>query len=320
MNTDIRLSIGFWEHPKTVKLERRLGLSAVRSLQILWMWAAQNRPNGSLSGMDTDDIEIAAKWYGEPTALFDALTSLGWIDKNDETYALHDWADHNPWQAESESRAGKARLSRLARDFPDAAKYLSDNGRAAITEDEYQAIRSNNGRTTVVQKIANDRSTPFQCLSNTSPKPKIKKNPPKPPCGGDGGNREEKNKTGNTLPELQEAVAAYTPNPELRKAFEDFRVMRERIRKPMTGRALRNIFAELDRLSPSDDAGKIAILDQSITQSWQGIFPLKDNGNARASPGYASPAQRRLDANKEAGRKAKQLLFGKEGENAATGL
>ena len=59
MNTDIRLSIGFWQHPKTRKTAKRLGLEGVRSLQILWLWAAINRPDGILSGMDWEDRECS---------------------------------------------------------------------------------------------------------------------------------------------------------------------------------------------------------------------------------------------------------------------
>ena len=62
MNSDIRLSIGFLDHPKTVKLQRQLGEAGVLSLLRLWLWAAQNRPSGILIGMDEDDIEIAARW------------------------------------------------------------------------------------------------------------------------------------------------------------------------------------------------------------------------------------------------------------------
>ena len=39
MNTDIRLSVGFWQHPKTKKTVRRLGLEGIRSLQVLWLWS-----------------------------------------------------------------------------------------------------------------------------------------------------------------------------------------------------------------------------------------------------------------------------------------
>ncbi|WP_297672191.1 hypothetical protein [uncultured Desulfovibrio sp.] len=114
MNTDIRLSVGFWQHPKTKKLARRLGLEAVRSLQILWLWAAQNRPDGNLSGMDWEDIELAADWQGEEQAFFTACLGA-WIDEIDGGYVLHDWAEHNPWQAEAEARSDAARKAALAR-------------------------------------------------------------------------------------------------------------------------------------------------------------------------------------------------------------
>lgn len=47
---DIRLSVHFPDHPKTIKLDRRLGFQGVRSLLSLWAWAAQTRPDGNLGG------------------------------------------------------------------------------------------------------------------------------------------------------------------------------------------------------------------------------------------------------------------------------
>ncbi len=98
MNTDIRLSVEFWDHPKTVKLERRLGLQGVKSLQILWLWAAQNRPTGILSSMDEKDIEKISRWEGFPGALTNELVNLHWLDLNLETgeYSIHNWIIHNP--------------------------------------------------------------------------------------------------------------------------------------------------------------------------------------------------------------------------------
>ena len=81
MNSDIRLSIGFFDHPKIIKLERQLGLEGVVALMRLWLWAAQNRPSGALSGMDDEDIAIAARWNGEATAFKDVVTRLKLLDK-----------------------------------------------------------------------------------------------------------------------------------------------------------------------------------------------------------------------------------------------
>ena len=108
--SDIRISVEFWEHPKTVKLERRLGLIAVKALTMLWMWAAQNRPNGDLSGLDDESIEISAKWNGtEP--LLPVLVELRWIDGDPGSRFLHDWKDHNSWAASSEKRSDAGRLN-----------------------------------------------------------------------------------------------------------------------------------------------------------------------------------------------------------------
>ena len=72
MNSDIRLSVGFFDHPKIIKLERQLGLEGVTALLRLWLWAAQNRPSGILSGMDGEDIESppdGRAFKGSSTAL-----------------------------------------------------------------------------------------------------------------------------------------------------------------------------------------------------------------------------------------------------------
>ena len=114
MNTDIRLSVGFWQHPKTKKTVKRLGLEGIRSLQILWLWAAQNRSDGNLCGMDEEEIELAADWQGEE-GLFIATCRSMWIDQTPEGYSLHDWAAHNPWQAEAEARSEAAKKAAAAR-------------------------------------------------------------------------------------------------------------------------------------------------------------------------------------------------------------
>ena len=110
--------------------------------------------------------------------------------------------------------------------------------------------------------------------------------PPHPPLGGErneeapptspAAKRKARNPTGNSLPELRQGIADYTASEPLRKTLEEFRLMRERIRKPMTGQALRLLFRELDKLAGSDDALKISILEQSILNSWQGVFTLKE--------------------------------------------
>ena len=72
---------------------------------------------------------------------------------------------------------------------------------------------------------------------------------------------------------FDDAIVAYTQNEELRTTIVDFIKMRKLIKAPMTDRALKGIFKELDKLGQSDEE-KIAILEQSIERSWRGVFAI----------------------------------------------
>lgn len=76
-----------------------------------------------------------------------------------------------------------------------------------------------------------------------------------------------------------EQIAEYTQNEDLQNALKAFLQMRSFIKKPMTEYALKLMLKKLDEIGNTDDT-KIAILNQSITNNWQGIFPLKD-GNTK---------------------------------------
>lgn len=72
-----------------------------------------------------------------------------------------------------------------------------------------------------------------------------------------------------------EQIAEYTQNEELQNALKAFTQMRSFIKKPMTEYALKLMLKKLDEMGNTDNT-KIAILNQSITHNWQGIFPLKN--------------------------------------------
>ena len=142
MNSDIRLNSGFWQHPKTVKLIKRLGLEGVRSLQMLWCWTAVNRCSGVLTGMDADDVEVAAAWYGDAGLFVDTCLALRWLDMRDDgIYAVHDWREHNGYAANDDIRSDKARFKRLCRENPDVAKMLKENGTIAVSAEQYQTLK-----------------------------------------------------------------------------------------------------------------------------------------------------------------------------------
>lgn len=85
-------------------------------------------------------------------------------------------------------------------------------------------------------------------------------------------NKKERKRTSKSY---DEQITEYTVNEELQNALKAFVQMRSFIKKPMTEYALKLMLKKLDELG-NDDMTKTAILNQSITHNWQGIFPLKD--------------------------------------------
>ena len=111
--TDARISTGLPAHPKTRKLMRRLGPAGPWALVCLFLWARDNRPDGDLSGLSDEDIELAANWDGDEGALVAALVEVRFVDGEEGSRAVHDWVDHQPWSAGSESRSERARWRAL---------------------------------------------------------------------------------------------------------------------------------------------------------------------------------------------------------------
>ena len=61
-----------------------------------------------------------------------------------------------------------------------------------------------------------------------------------------------------------------------KEEFEEYKKMRQKIKKPMTDRAIELAVKKLDTLK-SEGYDPQQVLEQSILNSWQGLFPLKDD-------------------------------------------
>jgi hypothetical protein len=91
-----------------------------------------------------------------------------------------------------------------------------------------------------------------------------------------GENREGKKKKASPFEE-------YTSNESLLIALNDFLDMRKKIKAPMTDKAINLMLGKLDKLSNTDDE-KIDILNQSIMNSWKGLFPIKNQPQKQSQP------------------------------------
>lgn len=130
MNLDIRLSLDFFVHPKTVKLQRACGIEGVHCLLRLWCWAANYRPKGNLDGVDPEDIEIAVNWNGNDGEFVSALIKYGFLEQTENGYCLHDWLEHQGYASKSEERheiAQKAAQARWEKEHKKTGSYNSNS-------------------------------------------------------------------------------------------------------------------------------------------------------------------------------------------------
>ena len=96
-------------------------------------------------------------------------------------------------------------------------------------------------------------------------------------------NSKEKDSKGKDNIKALKCARIYFPNDEsLNQAFLDYLEMRKQIKKPMTDRAIELAIKKLEELSAlpfsegMDNDLAIQILNQSVMNSWQGLFPLKE--------------------------------------------
>lgn len=83
-----------------------------------------------------------------------------------------------------------------------------------------------------------------------------------------------KNKKEKKLTELDDLINNNFSNEELKNTVYEFIKMRKAIKKPLTTRGLELMINKLYKLTTNIDE-QIEILNNSIMNNWQGIFPLK---------------------------------------------
>ncbi len=114
MADDIRISATLPQHPKTIRLERELGAIGCWCLVKLFLWAGENRPNGSLRGLSDEDLEIAVGWNSK-RGLIPVLSKLRFLDGKRGDRCIHDWAAHQPYVTGRPERIAQARAAAEAR-------------------------------------------------------------------------------------------------------------------------------------------------------------------------------------------------------------
>lgn len=98
--------------------------------------------------------------------------------------------------------------------------------------------------------------------------------------------REDKSNKADPGNMKSESPSAYFPDDALlNQTFLDFMDMRKKIKKPMTDRAVTMAINKLQKLSGGDNELSLQILEQSILNCWQDLYPLKEDKRKSRSNG-----------------------------------
>lgn len=89
---------------------------------------------------------------------------------------------------------------------------------------------------------------------------------------------EDRNKDKSKDKKEDETEILKTP---LEKKFDEFLEYRKQIKKPVVEKSLQPLKNKLWELSNKNTQTAIDILDQTITNGWQGIFEIKNNNNGK---------------------------------------
>jgi DNA primase len=97
--------------------------------------------------------------------------------------------------------------------------------------------------------------------------------------GFEGNEQQQSNNNVTTLQKKKEKnnilIDSYTQNDDLKTTINDFISMRNKIKKPVTQRALKGILNKLDSFT-NNDFEKILILENSIENCWLSVYELKN--------------------------------------------
>ena len=100
----------------------------------------------------------------------------------------------------------------------------------------------------------------------------------------------------------EKAQAPRLPEWIPQNTFQEYLEMRRKIRKPLLEKSFPRFFSHLKKLCDTTRASPEQLLDQSIINSWQGIFPLKvgGNGNGGIRTARSDPRDRTLQSREDA--------------------
>lgn len=212
------------------------------------------------------DVDIACKYGIQSAILFNHLAF--WIAKNEANGVNH--YDGNTWTYNSREAFSKLFPYMTPRQISYALEKLIEAG--LIVTGNYN--NSAYDRTLWYAITEKGKSILQNCQMEETKKENGKPENVKPiPYINTDKNTNEKPNINNLFSFSSSNIETFM---ETLKAFEE---MRKKIKKPLTDKAKELIVKKLSKLSNGNGDIAIKIMENSIENSWQGVFPLKnDNG------------------------------------------
>lgn len=106
---------GFYSHRKTMRLLSKLGHDAFWIPPRLWVYCAENQPDGNLSGYDAVELALLIGYNKDATSMLQALKDCGFMDSDG---TIHDWKEYNGYHERYSERAKTAAAARWSKEKP----------------------------------------------------------------------------------------------------------------------------------------------------------------------------------------------------------
>ena len=94
-------------------------------------------------------------------------------------------------------------------------------------------------------------------------------------------NKEKVSKTNKV--NYEDILKEFSLSPGLEEVFRDFIQMRSFIKKPLTNKGLKLAINKVLAITSKEEE-RIKIVEQSVMNNWQGLFPLKENSTNPEDP------------------------------------
>lgn len=142
----LNLDLDYFDHPKVGRLIGQLGRGADMLPVRLWCYCGKyHADTGELIGYSPLEIETAIKWWGQPGRAAEILVSLGFLERCENGFKVHDWDKINGHIGAFRARAqagAKARWEKARADAQAMLKHSPSNAASNALQEDSKASES----------------------------------------------------------------------------------------------------------------------------------------------------------------------------------